>query len=88
MEVEEAQEMVDRARRLSQPGVEVITPKAAVETISLKRSKEKSRSSTYVENQRPPGMPPFMPLRVPSPSSSSSESRRILEEERSKEELE
>eukprot|EP00973_Karenia_brevis_P077970 10831364-Karenia_brevis.AAC.1 len=78
MLVEEAQEMVDRGSRLSKPGVEVIAPKAAVETIRRKKSKEKSRSSTYVEegpyrpgeggkSMRPPGFPAFMPLKAPSP---------------------
>eukprot|EP00973_Karenia_brevis_P024969 3441592-Karenia_brevis.AAC.1 len=46
MSVDDAQDLVDRASRLSKPGVEVIAPKVALETVERKKKKEKSSGST------------------------------------------
>eukprot|EP00973_Karenia_brevis_P049946 6934935-Karenia_brevis.AAC.1 len=46
MEVDAAQEMVDKARSLSKPGVEVTAPRVAVETVD-RSAKSKPSSSKH-----------------------------------------
>eukprot|EP00973_Karenia_brevis_P061673 8577098-Karenia_brevis.AAC.1 len=66
-----AEEMVGKVKKLSKDGVEVNTPKVAVETAARSdpsgSSKSWSARRTYNPNlKRPPGMPPMTPFKEPS----------------------